>query len=207
MPALLSVNQNGFLKAFASCDLYEISLPSLTSTQSYAFKEAFRDNHNLTSVSAPSLTSTNTQVFADAFVNCSNLVSVEVGTAGSHVVAQGMFLNSSGQSSGTRWSLTLGDVTLIDSQAFSNNSSIELIDFRTCSSVPTLNNVNAFTGVAALTCVIPDYLDGAWQSTGNWPTLLENNPEVMIVAGSQYFIEEEPPPEEEPGEEDGGDGE
>lgn len=60
MPALLSVNQNGFLKAFASCDLYEVELPALTSTQAYAFKEAFRDNHSLTSVSMPSLTSTNT---------------------------------------------------------------------------------------------------------------------------------------------------
>lgn len=180
MPALLSVNQNGFYRAFASCDLHEFNLPSLASTQNYAFQEAFRDNHSLTSVSMPSLTSTNTQVFADAFVNCSSLLSAEVGISGTHVVAQGMFANSSGQSSGTRWSLVLGDVTLIDAQAFSNNSSIKVIDFRNCSNVPTLRNVNAFNGVSALTCVIPDFLDGTWQSTGNWPTLLANNQEVII---------------------------
>lgn len=118
MPALLSVNPSGFYSAFASCDLQEFSLPSLTATQSQAFRMAFIDNHNLTSVSMPSLTSTNAQVFADAFVNCSSLLSVEVGAAGTHIVSQGMFLNSSGQSSGTRWSLVLGDVTSIGAQAF-----------------------------------------------------------------------------------------
>ena len=91
-----------------------------------------------------------------------------------------MFANTSGQSSGTRWSLVLGDVTLIDAQAFSNNSSIKVIDFRNCSSVPTLQNVNAFNGVSGLTCVIPASLDGTWQLSGNWPTLLANNSEVII---------------------------
>lgn len=95
-------------------------------------------------------------------------------------------MNSSGSSSGTRWSLVLGDVTLIDSQAFSNNSSIKVIDFSRCTNVPTLSNVNAFNGVSALTCVIPDALDGTWQSSGNWSTLLANNPEVTIVTASQF---------------------
>lgn len=132
------------------------------------------------------MSSASSQVFANAFVNCSSLLSVEVGTAGAQVVTQGMFLNTSGQSSGTRWSLVLGDVILIYAQAFSNNSSIKVIDFRNCSSVPTLDNVNAFNGVSALTCVIPASLDGTWQSSGNWPTLLANNPEVTIIAESQY---------------------
>ena len=117
-------------------------------------------------------------------MNCSNLVSVEVGTAGAHVVAQGMFSNSAGQSSGTRWSLALGDVTLVNAQAFANNSSIKTVDFSRCTNVPTLSNVNAFNGVSALTCVIPASLDGTWQSSGNWPTLLANNPEVTIIAES-----------------------
>lgn len=95
-----------------------------------------------------------------------------------------MFANTSGQSSGTRWSLVLGDVSLVDAQAFANNSSIKVIDFSHCTNTPTLNNVNAFNGVSALTCVIPDALDGVWQSSGNWPTLLANNPEVTIIAES-----------------------
>lgn len=80
--------------------------------------------------------------------------------------------------------LKLGDVGTIGAYAFQNNTAIGVIDFTLNTSVPVLQDVNALSGVEGLVCVIPDALDGTWQSSGNWSVLLADNPEVTIIAES-----------------------
>lgn len=132
----------------------------------------------------PNLTSIGTWAFLNGFGSCISLLSIEIGTSGSLNIPNGMMANSQAEIPATKLVLKLGDVGTVDAYAFQNNTAIGVIDFTLNTSVPTLNNTNAFSGVSALTCVIPDALDGTWQSSGNWPTLLANNPEVTVIAES-----------------------
>lgn len=132
----------------------------------------------------PNLTSIGTWAFLNGFGSCNSLLSIEIGTSGSLNIPSGMMADSSGDPPATVTVLKLGDVGTIGAQAFQNNLFIRVIDFTLNTSTPVLYDTNAFSGVSALTCVIPDALDGTWQASGNWPTLLANNPEVTVITES-----------------------
>lgn len=76
-------------------------------------------------------------------------------------------------------------VTGIASHAFYRCSGLELLDFRSATSVPTLTNQNAFSSVPS-TCkvVIPDDLYDTWISATNWSAI-----SVTWVKASEYVEE------------------
>lgn len=73
-------------------------------------------------------------------------------------------------------------ITEIDSTAFYNCTSLELIDFRGATGVPTLSSTNAFNQVPS-TCkiVIPDSLYDTWTNATNWSAI-----NVTWVKESEY---------------------
>lgn len=62
-----------------------------------------------------------------------------------------------------------GDITSVASQVFAGCSNIKVVDFRNCTSVPGLENVNAFSNTHAdLKIIVPDSLYTSWTSATNW---------------------------------------
>ena len=65
----------------------------------------------------------------------------------------------------------MGDITSIGQQAFSGNNNCLKYDFTVNTSVPTLSNANAFSGINAnCKIVVPDNLVTAWKTATNWAT-------------------------------------
>lgn len=65
-------------------------------------------------------------------------------------------------------------VTSIGSSAFYNCYSITKYDFSQCTSVPTLSNINAFTGKNAICkIIVPDSLYDSWITATNWSTYVD----------------------------------
>lgn len=74
-------------------------------------------------------------------------------------------------------------VTTINASAFQNCSALQLCDFRNHTSVPTLANSNAFSGIPD-TCkiVVPYELFRAWVTSTNWSSLSEK-----IIDSNRYI--------------------
>lgn len=73
-------------------------------------------------------------------------------------------------------------VTRVRSQAFYECSSLKLVDFTSLSAVPTLDNVNAFTGVPDdYIILVPDDLYNNWITANNWSSLTSH-----IIKESDY---------------------
>ena len=77
-------------------------------------------------------------------------------------------------------------VTHIYELAFNGCSSCTIFDFRGATSVPTLENVNAFTNTSAnKKIVVPDSLYSTWISTNNWSSST-NGIVDAIISASDY---------------------
>lgn len=73
-------------------------------------------------------------------------------------------------------------VTRVRAQAFYECLSLKLVDFTSLSAVPTLDNVNAFTGVPDdYIILVPDNLYNSWITANNWSNLTSH-----IVKESDY---------------------
>ena len=62
----------------------------------------------------------------------------------------------------------LGNITSIAASSFYQNASVEFYDFTNCTSVPTLANKNAFSGINYSKIVVPDSLYDSWIAASNW---------------------------------------
>ena len=66
-----------------------------------------------------------------------------------------------------------GTVTNIAASAFVSNISVMEYDFTSCKAVPTLANVNAFSGINGLCKIkVPASLEAEWKAATNWSTLV-----------------------------------
>jgi hypothetical protein len=89
--------------------------------------------------------------------------------------------------------VALGGITKIYSDAFNGCTALEEVDFTACTSVPTLSNINAFSGVPD-TCQIkvPSQLYESWKSATNWSTYASRIVAVPVIKidDDVYKIEE-----------------
>ena len=147
--------------AFNNClSLASVSIPSgVTSIGFYAFSYC----PSLASVSIPSSV---TSIGGNAFNSCSSLASVSI-PSGVTSIGDNAFSYCSSLAS---VSIPSG-VTSIGFYAFSYCFGMAIYDFTHHTSVPTLENVNAFQNIPS-DCVIkvPSSLLSAWKAATNWST-------------------------------------
>lgn len=81
--------------------------------------------------------------------------------------------------------VALGSVRAIDSYAFYNCTGMHYYDFTAATSVPTLTNVNAFSGIPA-DCEIrvPIALYEDWKSATNWSAYADH----IVYVGTPYYL-------------------
>ena len=86
-------------------------------------------------------------------------------------------------------SITIGcGVTNINQQAFLSCISCTIFDFRKSTSIPTLQNVNAFQNTPSnKEIIVPDSLYDSWKATNNWNSST-NNIVNCIVKASQSSL-------------------
>lgn len=180
---------------FYSCDtLTTVSFPStLTTIESSAFNyctglttinfvnglttlgiSAFGNCTSLVNLSLPN---TVTALDTTCFYRCTNLTNVTLSTSLKLIPSQCF----SGCTSITQITIP-ASVTVINRQAFSGCTSIIKYDFTSFSSVPTLQNTNAFTNINAnCKMVVPDSLYSTWRGASNWSTYASH-----IIKESDY---------------------
>ena len=145
--------------AFKGCtNLTTVDIPSwITSIGN----QAFYDNTSLTDIDIPS---TVTNIGSFAFRNCVSLEEIELPSSLT-TFGRGAMHTCSAL---TSIAIPAG-VGAIGLQTFYGCSSCVLFDFRAKQSVPTLANVNAFTGTPVdKKIVVPDALFSSWTSASNW---------------------------------------
>lgn len=169
----ITVTKIGY-SAFNSCySLASITIPSaVTSFETYSSGVyIFYDCYALKSISIPMRLSGGLTM---AFYNCRSLVSISIPSSVTNISSDA-FHNC--------FSLTSinipSSVASIGSDAFNHCSSMTIYDFTHHTSVPTLANTSAFSGIPS-DCVIkvPSSLLSAWKSATNWSTYAS-----QIVAG------------------------
>ena len=145
--------------AFKNCTALETF--SIPSTVTEIGQEAFYACSKLKSVTLPEgLVS----LGAQAFVNCSSLESIEV-PSGITEVGSMTFYGCKAMES----IVFKGDITKISSNAFYNCSACLLYDFTACTSVPTLEAYNCFSGTNANAEIrVPSALYDEWIAATNW---------------------------------------
>ena len=122
---------------------------------------AFRNCINLTSLTLPQGLTT---LGRGTFMGCTGLTSIAIPNSVTSLSIQ-VFNNCSNLQS-----VTFGNgITAIGNTAFNNCSRCMLFDFRQATSVPTLNNINVFSGTSASKkIVVPDALYNDWIAASNW---------------------------------------
>ncbi len=147
--------------AFSGCyALAQITLPSgVTSIGYYAF-------NNCRSLAQITLPSGVTSIGNYAFYNCYALAQI---TLPSGVTSIGIEMLYNCYSLAQ---ITLpSGVTSIGKQAFQYCGSMAFYDFTACTAVPTLDNTNAFNGIAADCQIrVPAALLNEWKAATNWAT-------------------------------------
>ena len=170
--------------AFYNCySLASITIPSsVTSISSYAFYDCY----SLASITIPSSV---TSISSYAFYNCYSLASITIPSSVTSIdnyafnncySLASIIIPDGVTSISTRAfnrcyslvSITIPDgVTSIGSDAFNSCYGMKYYDFTALTAVPTLDNANAFTGIAA-DCEIrvPASLLDEWRAAANWST-------------------------------------
>ena len=147
--------------AFYNCfPLASITIPnSVTSIESSAFYNCY----SLASITIPNDV---TSIGASAFDYCYSLASITI-PDGVTSIGGYAFENCYSLSS-----ITIPDgVTRIGGGAFYNCYSVAFYDFTACTTVPTLSNKSAFTGIPADCQIrVPASLVNAWKAATNWST-------------------------------------
>ena len=147
--------------AFSGCySLSSVIIPnSVTSIGTYAFNGCY----SLSSISIPDSV---TSIGRYAFSFCYSLSSVII-PDGVKSIDVNAFSSCYSLSS-----ISIPDsVTRIDNRAFDGCRSIRYIDFSSHTSVPTLSNTNAFTGIAEDGEIrVPAALYDEWKAATNWST-------------------------------------
>lgn len=153
----------------------------------FAGARAFNGANHLVSASLPNLLygySNYTDLTQYMFGGCTLLTSVDIGSVGR--LGNFMFQNCT--------ALTMLDIKATDLQGncFSGCTALNTLIIRT-SSVPTLNNISAFTntpfasGKSGGTLYVPSALISSYQSETNWSTILGYaNNNIVAIEGSQY---------------------
>ena len=164
--------------AFYIClSLASITIPSSVTSIS---AEAFNACYSLASITIPSSVA---NIGTNAFNLCYSLASI---TIPSSVTSIGTYAFSYCYSLA---SITIpSSVTSIGTYAFRNCYGISLCDFRAATSVPTLDNVNAFTNTntnPGKKIVVPDSLYDEWTTATTWSSTT-NNIVGSIVKASVY---------------------
>ena len=151
--------------AFTTCySLPSITLPnSVTSIGEYAFSYCY----SLASITIPDGV---TSIEQYAFSDCYSLASIII-PDGVTSITNRVFYNCYSLSS-----ITIpNSVTSIESRAFNSCYSVAFYDFTACTSVPTLSNKNAFSGIAADCQIrVPASLVDAWKAATNWSTYADH---------------------------------
>lgn len=164
--------------AFRYCTaLSEVHTPSISAWCQIAFgadtsnpvfyaKKLYVNNELITELEIPDII---TSLGTLAFYNCHSITSVKIGrsvtTLNSWCFANCSYLTSV---------IMPGSISSIYNGAFQNCASLKKIDFSNCTSIPTLANKNAFTGVPD-TCIIilPDAFYDEWIARTNWSALTQ----------------------------------
>ena len=151
--------------AFNYCySLASITIPdSLTNIGASAFNYCY----SLASITIPDSL---TNIGDSAFSSCISIASITIPDGVTSIGTSTFgFCNSLA-------SITIpGGVTSIGDSAFRSCGSIAFYDFTACTTVPTLANTNAFTGIAADCQIrVPAALVNAWKTATNWSTYADH---------------------------------
>ena len=134
---------------------------------------AFRDNTAITSIVIPD---SYVSLGMDTFRGCTALESAVIGEAISSI-GERLFYQS-----GLKSIKFNGTVAKIGSSAF-NSCNLVLLDFSSCTTVPTILSDSAFVGLEeGCKIIVPDYLYNDWTATSMWVNL-EN---ATYVKASEY---------------------
>lgn len=159
--------------AFQTC----ISLTSITIPNNITLINAytFRDCKALTSIIIPNNVA---EIKSEAFWGCSSLTSITIPASVTTMNGSGIF----GRCSGLTKVKYLGQAPKINYQTFYNCTNLEVYDFRACTTIPTLYNVESLGHKANCQIVVPDTLYDTWQTSTNWSSLTD----VVWVKASEY---------------------
>lgn len=166
--------------------LLSVSFPDALICGTYSFQDARR----LVSASLPSLQYgyyNYVKLSTGAFSGCTSLTNVDIGSIDR--ICSNMFQNCSSLAF-----LELKAVKNIEANAFSGASSLATLVIRS-STVPTLDNINAFantpfaSGKAGGTLYVPQSLISSYQSATNWSTILGySTNQILPIEGSEYEV-------------------
>ena len=156
-----SVINIGGSYAFSYCySLASVIIPNSVISIGYS---TFGRCYSLASVTIPNGVKS---IDSDAFSSCYSLASVTIPNGVTSIVSEAF------SSCISLASVTIPNgVKSIDSDAFSSCYGVAFYDFSNHTSVPTLSNTSAFSGIAADCQIrVPSSLVDAWKAATNWST-------------------------------------
>lgn len=158
---------------FYSSKISSIEIPSgVTQIPQYCFAKC-------SSLSSVTLHEGTTTIGQYAFRDCNALTNINIPNTVRRIDAQA-FMNCKGLTS----IIIPNNVSQIYSNTFSGCTNLALIDFgNTRSTIPTLQNVNAFNGLPNnYEIVVPDALVDRWKTTRNWSSISSH-----IIGYTDYY--------------------